>query len=268
MIQPAFFPTLPPEVEDMDIESLCSALESIRRPLVQAIFADLYRNPFWEDRYGETGIVHISRDLDQHLDYLLTAVRLRSPEYLTEYFRWVRHSIILRGMCTRHLEQVLESLASHTGAMLPLETSQALSVFLDAARASLSYNHFACRSLSPTIDFIATQVAAHIYPDEAQAARRELCRRDILIHLSYLMDAVEKANPEIFFGYLEWLRAFDRKYGISTRKLVLTFSEMHRQIVQHLGEETAQPFTHILTHLPVLNGKPAAAQSNGGYRSE
>lgn len=254
MIPPELLPTLPPEVEEMDIESLCSALESIRRPLVQAIFADLYRNPFWEDRYGETGIAFISRDLDQHLDYLLTAVRLRSPEYLTEYFRWVRHIIILRGMCTRHLEQVLDSLTSHLNTLLSAEQFNAVSPFLEAAREAILYTNYACRTLASAVDPIAVKVAAQIYSDDEQLARRELCRRDVLLHLSYLMDAVEKANPEIFYGHVEWLKSYDRKYGISTRELVLSFSEIHRQIIQRLGEETAQPFTHILTHLPPLNG--------------
>jgi hypothetical protein len=68
------------------------------------------------------------------------------------------------------------------------------------------------------------------------------------------MDAVEKNNPEIFFGYLEWLKGFDRKYGISTRELVLSLGEIHRQIEQRLDAEYAQPFIHILTHLPALNG--------------
>ncbi len=247
-------PTLPLDVEDMDIDSLCSALESIRRPLVQAIFADLYRNPFWEDRYGESGRLNIPHDLDQHLDYLLTALRLRSPEYLTEYFRWVRHAVILRGMCTHHLMQVLTSLSMHLATLLTEEHFNALTPFLDAARQSLEYSHFACRALSPLVDAVAQQTAQFTYPDEEQSARRELCRRDVVIYLSYLMDAVEKDNPEIFYGYLEWLKGFDRKYGISTRELVLSLGEIHRQIEKRLNADHAQPFAHILTHLPALNG--------------
>ena len=254
MIHPDLFPALPPDVEDMDIENLCSALENIRRPLVQAVFADLYRNPFWEDRYGETGRLNIPHDLDQHLDYLLTALRLRSPEYLTEYFRWVRHAVILRGMCTHHLTQVLASLSVNLATLLSEEDFQALTPFLEAARHSLEYSHFACRALSPHVDLISRQTAQFAYPEEEQNARRELCRRDVLIYLSYLMDAVEKNNPEIFFGYLEWLKGFDRKYGISTRELVLSLGEIHRQIEQRLDAEYAQPFIHILTHLPALNG--------------
>ncbi len=100
-------------------QAVAAAIEAVRASLVDAVLTDLYRNPFWDDRYGERGRQFARQDINYHLDFLIAAIRVDSLPTLTDYYRWVQALLIPRGMCTQHIRQNLERLAYHLQQLAP-----------------------------------------------------------------------------------------------------------------------------------------------------
>src|SRR5436305_13118195 len=82
---------------------LADAIELRASALAERALAAMYRNPFWDERFGERGRRFAREDNLHHLAYLVQALRAESPDLLTGYARWLQRVLTTRGMCSRHV---------------------------------------------------------------------------------------------------------------------------------------------------------------------
>ena len=80
--------------------------------LVDRTVEEMYRNPFWAERYGDQGRQFALDDGRHHVDYLGDALRWRSGAIMAQYAAWLQSVLVNRGMCTLHVEEHFEHLAA------------------------------------------------------------------------------------------------------------------------------------------------------------
>jgi hypothetical protein len=76
------------------------------------VVAEMYENPFWEDRFGARGRRFAKEDGESHVANLVVALEGRSPPMLASYARWLQRVLTTRGMCSRQLAENFQRLAA------------------------------------------------------------------------------------------------------------------------------------------------------------
>jgi hypothetical protein len=230
---------------------ICAAIEAVRGPLVDSVVADLYPNPFWDDRYGARGRSLCQDDNHHHLNYLIAAIRTGSPDVIAFYYKWLQTLLVSRGMCTYHIRQNMERMEAHLRARLP-EAWPAIEPYHRAGYDGLAYEHPACQALAAHAAQIAEATTARMYASnpfwEQQFGPRGrvLCRDDNLYHLSYLQDAVGADVPAHFGNYLEWLAGFFGRRGFDAEHLRADLRVLMDELARALPPLPAQPFLALL----------------------
>ena len=201
-------------------DAVCAALAAKRSAIVDDVVATMYRNPFWDDRYGERGRQYSIEDGNYNLDFLTTALQLEDTVGLVRYIAWLRAVLVNRGMCTEHLRQTLLATADACDKHLEPEHGRQARVSLDAAQVGLDYTVPAAAALWDAADAIthaATDLLWAVEPPLAVrtlAGGRERCLADLRYHLCYLADALDQGKPTLFNDYVTWVGAFfERRLG-------------------------------------------------------
>jgi hypothetical protein len=174
-----------------DDEEVCAAIEAVRGRLVDGVLADMYPNPFWDDRYGARGRALCQEDNHHHLNYLIAAIRTAAPDTMAAYYKWLQVLLVSRGMCTYHIRQNMDRMEAHLHALLP-EAWPAIELYHQAGYRGLAYAQPACQALAAHAAQIAEatttrRYAADPFWEQQFGPRgRALCQEDNLYHLSYL----------------------------------------------------------------------------------
>jgi hypothetical protein len=168
-------------------------LQQKGRALSLAVIAEMYRDPFWDARFGPRGRTHADEDAGRHIEHLIVALRAGSQTLFTEYGRWLRAVLTTRGMCTRHLGDNFALLAD------AIEREG----IADGARAA-AYLRSAQSAL-----YDAPGAAGVLYREraaivDAVIARAGGSRDDLDYHVTFLADAVLHAQPALFAGWVQF----------------------------------------------------------------
>ena len=166
--------------------------------LNHSVQEQMYRDPFWSERYGERGRKHTLADGDFHLRYLIEAELGGDPTVFTRYALWLRTLLFNHGMCSRHLADHLrllsDGLAAHAeSAGYAAEAAGAVAVLRGGVSALRHADG----------------------PAAAIEARRERAGRD---HpddhlLSYLADALAFERTDRLTDYVRYLADHQGRQG-------------------------------------------------------
>lgn len=190
-------------------ESLAAAIQEHGFAISARVLADMYRDPFWLERFGARGQKHAEEDSRYHVSYLVQALVAGDPEVLGAYARWLRTLLVSRGMCTRHLDENLERLGRALEAAI--EGASLAAEYLNQARASLSYPGGAARELEAAAPRLADEAVDDLPEPErcgpsAWGEAGRAARREHLAHyFSYLTDAAACNEPGLFGEYVGFL---------------------------------------------------------------
>lgn len=189
------------------MEPLHRQLEARADRLAAASVEWMYEDPFWEARYGaERARRFGTEDAQFHVRYLMQALAEERPSVMEGYAVWLRKLLVSRGMCSLHLDQNFAGLqaALAVEGFGPGSPAQA---YVQAARDVLRYTSGTARVLQEqaselaraTVQRLSTEVPAPLLP------RLE---EEVLIHLSYLADALGTGQPELFAQHVAWYQGF------------------------------------------------------------
>jgi len=216
------------------MEPLSRQVESRADRLANASVEWMYQDPFWEARYGAGRVRRFgSEDALFHVRYLVQALTEQRPSVLEGYSVWLRTLLVSRGMCTVHLDQNFAGLQAALAAegFGPDSPAQA---YVQAARAALRYPEGPARSvqeLAPGLAHRAVEALGHQVPPSLHARLEE----ELLLHLSYLADAIGTGRAELFAHHVRWYRNFWARRELGA----LTFS----QLLSALGAAMAVTLT-------------------------
>ncbi len=152
----------------------------------------MYRDPFWDARFGERGRRFSDEDARRHVQYLAEAVETSYAEPFAIYARWLRSVLTTRGMCSLHIHDNFSRLGDALREEAP-EMFQASEPHLEAGRLAL---------LPDEPVALALHQAAVSAP---RVASREPFIDDEAFLLSYLADAVTLGRADTFARHLEWI---------------------------------------------------------------
>lgn len=187
-------------------EALVQELQAQARALTLRVAEEMYRDPFWDARFGERGRKFTEEDGQYHITYLVQALLAREPEVLARYGCWLRSVLTTRGMCTRHLAENFERLAL---ALRELSVDAQPAVeYLHGARDAL---HRALGKAQPLADAsegltvrISSRLASMGATPPADGLRQQLPQR-IASLLSYLADALALGRAQQLVAHVLWL---------------------------------------------------------------
>ncbi|MFT3698078.1 MAG: hypothetical protein QM831_33360 [Kofleriaceae bacterium] len=155
--------------------------------LSERVMAEMFVDPFWQKKYGgERATKHTRADGDFHVKYLAEALESEDPRVFASYARWLRELLVSHGMCSRHLQENFNRLASaitdkgwpdHERAVAILHAGAQALVYRDGAEGH--------------IDHLRLQAQPE---------------GDLDTLLSYLADAVAFEQPARFAAYVEFAR--------------------------------------------------------------
>lgn len=224
------------------VDSACVILEAARPLLVDAILADLYKNPFWKMRFDEYGREHAHLDSQYHLNYLLTALRSDSRRIYPDYWVQYRQVMVQRGACTHHVHEFIDCTARQVGLVLR-EAFPLAEPHFAASHLALEYELPACLALRAQREVIIERVTRKVSPLEDEP---NSTRRDMRYHLSYLEDAAAFGQPELFLQYVQWVRHFLMEFGLRPAGLAGSLQALDEALEQTLSAESAAVFTAVL----------------------
>jgi hypothetical protein len=203
---------------------LIERLQAQSTPLSRRAIAEMYQNPFWQDRFGAHGREQAEQDAAGHLSHLLQALAASEPSVLTNYARSLQTLLVSRGVCSRHISENFERLEHAIAELVPESTPAA--ELLRAARQALTYDDGPGRELQLLADPLAERAlealasrqpswfsAASSYVSMASfesilQAERARWKGDLLELISYLADALHADRPELFSAHVVWTRGF------------------------------------------------------------
>lgn len=203
------------------METLSRQLQERAAQLASASVDWMYQDPFWEARYGaERARRFGGEDAQFHVRYLVQALTEQRPAVLEGYAAWLRTLLVSRGMCTLHLDQNFAGLQAALategfGADSPAQA------YVQAARDALRYTSGPPSTLQERAPELAHRAAEELR-SEVPAAMHPRLEGELLMHLSYLADALHLGRAELFARHLEWYQGFwpRREFG------GLTFSRL------------------------------------------
>ena len=216
------------------MSTLIERLESSAAELARRSIAEMYDNPFWQERFGARGREHAERDGAYHMSYLIQALAARDASVLTHYARWLQTLLVSRGMSSRHIAENFERLARAIRKEVA-EPEPALEL-LAAAIGALVYDGGPARELqklsAPLARVVVDELershtawfaAASSYPSLAslesiEQAERARFEGEVLDFIAYLADALNAARPELFVRHALWTSAYQvRRRAPQTR---------------------------------------------------
>lgn len=192
------------------MSGLIDYLRTHGRGMSQRVLDEMYRDPFWTERFGTRGRDRADEDSDFHMSYVIAGLESGGdPAVIQRYARWLRDVLVARGMCTEHLAENFRLLAAEiaaSGAPAP----EAATRLLHSAGESLLYPPGAARTLQDAQARVAVEIERRFraqHPEGwAHAAGRgpEALHHDIVNYLSFVADALFQSKPEILAAHTKW----------------------------------------------------------------
>jgi hypothetical protein len=201
--------------------------------LTARVLDEMYANPFWQERFGERGRRHARNDGDYHLTYVAEAVAAGDDRVFTKYATWLRDVLTSRGMCSRHLAENFERLASAVAGEAWPDGERAIAV-LHAGAVALRHTSGDAALLdehSTTVAAAATTALYAAHPEWLDAgghAGRARCYDDLTYHLSYLADALAAERRPSFTAHAQFVAGMLARSGLPAANLGDAFTALAR----------------------------------------
>ena len=220
------------------MSELLGHIERDGRALSQKVLDEMYRDPFWGERFGDRGRRHAEEDSDFHLRYLSRALAAGDAGVLRRYAVWLREVLATRGMCTRHLDENFRLLAREIAAQAWPDRDRAVD-FLGEARAALAHDRPEARRLQQTGDALAEAIAREFRNRSPRGWKRDArgddaLRDDAANFISYVADALAFGSPSLIESHTRWLAAHVQAHGASADD-VATFLACTREVLAASG---------------------------------
>jgi hypothetical protein len=202
---------------------LAERIRNEKARLAVGIVDEMYRNPFWLERFQARGRKHSEEDVAFHVDYLVQALVARDPAVLERYARWLQGVLTTRGMCSIHLADSFTRLGR--AVTESISGADVAAAYLDVAVAALRYEGGLARELQDASARLADGAVRRFYADRPGDVAgwgpqaRERCQEDAGFHLAYLADALALARPDVFVGYVGWIDGFLRRRNVGGEHL-------------------------------------------------
>ncbi|HUS14539.1 MAG TPA: hypothetical protein VM536_05915 [Chloroflexia bacterium] len=244
-------------------ETTAAAIGAHQEVLARAIVDRVYRNPFWDARYGAAGRARSFDDSVHNLDQLAAVLRLGLPAEVGYYYRWLRDVLVLRGMTTRHMLDCLETMRAVLADGLPAAEAALAGNWLRVGEAALVYDHPFAQAVYAAAEPI-TAGAVERLAERARAADRDSSasatreQQDLGYHLSYLTDALVLGRPDLFTAYATWVTGFLVQVGASAAGLRAGLLALEAEIAAHVP-----PFAGEV-HALIAAGVAAVDQATAG----
>jgi hypothetical protein len=216
------------------ITDVSRAIRALGPELARRAIEEMYRDPFWEDRFGARGRKFAAEDGAHHVVYLVQALEAKKPEIFTAYARWLQSVLVHRGMCTAHVLDNFARLARLLGASDIAGIGAALDA-IELGRASLLYASGPARLLQDGADAIASAVAR----GNARTAA------ELRMLVWYLADAVETGEPDLFARHVEWARDYFERQKLPKLDALLAALDASLDVVP---AEARGPARAVLAH--------------------
>ena len=249
------------------MKDLVQKLEEATDRLTLTVVEEMYRNPFWNDRFGARGRKFAEEDGRHHLSHLAQALAAGDAALMTVYARWLQSVLTSRGICSRLLAQNFQCLAAAIGNE-KFPGGEVAIEYLARAEAALEYPEGEPGELVRASGRLAERAASLVYerhPDWAMTwgpPGKARCASDGLYHLSYLADSLALGRPLTFSSYCAWMSGFLERLGMSPGHL----AEILRALVS--GVETDEALSPGLKRaaLQTLAGGLEVAAVPAGVR--
>ena len=214
--------------------------------LTGRVLDEMYANPFWQDRFGDRGRRHARQDGGSHVQYIVEALVAADARVFTAYARWLRGVLVPRGMCSRHLTENFDRLASAIDQEAWPDRDRAVGI-LRAGTEALMHTSGDAGAIDVVRGSLARDTATSLYarhPDwlaRSGDLGRTRCVDDLEYHLSYLADAIAFADRERFVAHIVFVAGFLGRHGVP---------------IGHLRESLVALRTVIRSRLPATTGTP------------
>ena len=205
--------------------------------LVARTVEEMYRNPFWIERYGDRGRRFSIEDGRYHLEYLADALRWRSGAIMSQYSAWLQSVLVARGMCSLHLDEHFARLGAAIEQEFGTSADDAIAL-LTHARRGLLHTQPHARALHVAtprlIDRIVHELGAiHTGWSQARVAPdRAAAPDDPEYVISYLTDACALSNPRILADYIAWLTEYSTRHRVPASRLADMLQSLARALAE------------------------------------
>lgn len=191
-------------------ETLLTRLREKGAALSIRALDEMYRRPFWLERFGDSGHRRAEEDAHHHISYVTEAIAGGDPAVFAGYAKWLQSVLTTRGMCTRHLDENFALLQQVLRTELG-DADVAIEV-LQRGREAIVYAEGPEREL---------QLAGPAIADHLAAAAPGADAADLADHLSYLADSVAVKRTLLFANYAKWMDGFYRRRKSEAREQAL-----------------------------------------------
>jgi hypothetical protein len=241
-------PALParPEQENGSQVRLAQALLEASDTLARRAMDAMYRDPFWDARFGERGRARALDDGLYHVSYLAHALWFYTPTVMAVYARWLQGVLTPRGMCSRHIEQNFDRLGDAIEAE-GIPNNEPVRSYLQAGKDGLRYPSGPARALQDAAPVLAERLALVLPP---MGPRIEPgWTGDPLYVLAYLADAVALDRVDVFAAHVLWMAGFLRSRNEPAgelERLLEAMGEEMRVLPREAGEAAASSLRSAL----------------------
>lgn len=192
------------------MQSLAREVEGRTWRLAEASVAPLYDDPFWFARYGEERARRFGgEDAVFHVRYLVQALDAQDAGVMERYARWLQGLLVPRGMSSRHIAQHFQGL--HDALVREGLTQPPLALeYVRAAEAALQWPEGPAHAVHTAREELAREALRELSAREgAPSSSQEVHLYDeLLLQLSYVMDALGSKRPELFPEHARWYAGF------------------------------------------------------------
>lgn len=193
---------------------LAARLDAAADRLTTRVLAEMYRDAFWHERFGDRADRHGRKDGRFHIDYLIQTLHADDPAIIENYARWLQQLLTARGMSTRHITENFERLAAAIRDEGWPDSGAAIAM-LDAACAALHYPLGAARDIQRALPALVAAAA-----DALPGGDRDSLVGGLTDLAIYATDAVALGQPAVFVSHAVWLAGFLERRGAARAQLV------------------------------------------------
>lgn len=215
--------------------------------LTERVIAEMYANAFWQERFGDRGRRHAGQDGGSHVQYVVEALVAANARVFTEYASWLRGVLVPRGMCSRHLGENFDRLASAIGQEAWPDRDRAIAI-LRAGTQALVHTSGDAGAIDAMRGSLARDTVASLYTQHPEwlarsgDAERARCVDDLDYQLSYLADALAFSERERFVAHIVFVAGFLERRAVPIADLRESLVVLSNVIRSRLPTMTETPF--------------------------
>jgi hypothetical protein len=223
-------------IEERARIALVEQLDERRSALSRRCIEAMYRDPFWQARFGDRGRRHAEEDSAYHVQYASSALRADDVEIFRNYARWLRGVLAARGMCSWHLAESFRQLAIAIRDEAIVGADAAVAILVDGERC-LAY----AEGEAARFDARRTAIVRRAEEQPRSYRATELA--------SFVADALARGDGDVLAAHVAFLRGTLAR-GEERAALESTLRALVEATEAELGGSSASLIGALLTVSP------------------